>query len=380
MVYVSLANSKSLTHERDSANYYYQGALARATRLTEWERLRLQESWASSRGDRDSAIRVAGTIAERFPNAVTHYNYGTALMQGNRCAEARAPFERTLELDSASFIAHINLATCTRRAGMLRESIRHYEQAAAINPTSVVRGNPAYEFAGLLVDMGMTDSARRQFERIRSQTGLFDRTLGHRGLAFLALTLGRDLEAAEQFEATVEIGRQQRAHLSLTRGYMFTALAYWLGEHQASAGTAFEGMLQIIRTQPLVPQMLALAGWALCRVGRTADAAVVLDRLRQQSNGSQDDRGAEAFLVGAIALARGDAARADSVLGAGPTFVQPHLANLLRADALDRMGRRDSAASVRSAVAGAVIFGSESHFEEILQQRAASARTPTDRR
>jgi hypothetical protein len=139
-------------------------------------------------------------------------------------------------------------------------------------------------------------------------------------------------------------------------------------------------MLQIIRTQPLVPQMLALAGWALCRVGRTADAAVVLDRLRQQSNGSQDDRGAEAFLVGAIALARGDAARADSVLGAGPTFVQPHLANLLRADALDRMGRRDSAASVRSAVAGAVIFGSESHFEEILQQRAASARTPTDRR
>lgn len=377
MAYASLSNASTLNHDRDSARYYHDMALARATRLTEWEQLRLKEAWASSRGDHDSAVKIAAAIAERFSNTVTHYNLGTTLMQANRCPEARAPFERALELDSMSYIAHINLATCARREGALRESAHHYEQAAAIFPPAVVRGNPAYEFAGVLVALGLEDSARRQFERIASQTALFDRTLGLRGLAFLSLLEGRDLEAARHFEATVEIGRQQRARLSLARGYMFTALAYSMGGHSASAGKAFAEMLEIIRAGPLVPQMLALAGWALCRTGRISDAMTVLERLRQQANGSQDDRGAEAFLVGALALARGDPARADSVLATGPAFVQPRLADLLRADALERLGLPDSARSLRQASSRTVVFGSESHFEQILQDRAASARTPT---
>lgn len=381
MAYHSVARGKALVHDRDSAQYYFTQAFARSNRLTEWERLRLEESWATDRGDRDSAVKIARTIAERFPNAISWFNYGTTLMQGNRCAEAIRPFEQALALDSMSFNTHINLATCSRRSEP-ELSLRHYERAAAIFPLSVQRGNQGYELGGLLVHLGLLDSASRQFSRMVAQPGMFDRTLGHRGLGFLALEQGRTTEAAGHFETTIEIGLQQkRAYVSLVRGYFFLALTHVLGDNTAAADAPFGAMMQIIRTETIiVPQLLALAGWGLVRGGRVRDAELVLLRLRQLSNASDDDRAAEALLVAAIALARGQPERADSVLSAGPEFVQPYLANLLRARAVEAAGDPDAAASIRVAVDRMVAFGTEAHLEQIFQNRAVSGRIPTDRK
>ena len=380
MALSSIARSKALGHHRDSARYYSDRALAHAARMSEWERLRLQESRASDRGDRDSAVKLAGIIAERFPTSVNVYNYGTALLQAGRCGEAVAPLERSLALDSMSYSAHINLATCARRAGEFPSAVHHYERAAAIFPAVIVRGNQGYEFAGLLARIGLIDSAERQFGRMAEQTGMFDRALGYRGLAFLALQQGQTAEAVRNFEATLEIFKQQRAQLSLVRGYLFIGVTHAMTGDAGAADLAFREMMRIIRTSPIVPSMLALAGWGLVRAERVADAETVLVRLRQQSNGSADDRGAAAMLQGAIALSRGQFELADSLLRAGPAFVQPDLADMLRAEALEQVGKPDSAAKLRSSVSGATNFGSETHFELIRHQRIASGRTPTGRR
>lgn len=380
MAYHSVARGKALVHDRDSAQYYFAQAFARSNRLTEWERLRLEESWATDRGDRDSAGKIARTIAERFPTAVSWFNYGTSLMQANRCAEAIRPFEQALALDSMSFNTHINLATCSRRSEP-ELSLRHYERAAVIFPPSVQRGNQGYELGGLLVHLGLLDSASRQFGRMVAQTGMFDRTLGHRGLGFLALEQGRTAEAAGHFETTIEIGLQQkRAYVSLVRGYLFLGLTHVLGDNTAAAAAPFGAMMEIIRTETIVPQLLALAGWGLVRGGRVRDAEFVLLRLRQLPNASDDDRAAEALLVAAIALARGQPERADSVLSAGPEFVQPQLANLLRARAVEAAGMPDSAASIRTAVEQTAVFGTEAHLERIFQNRELSGRIPTGRK
>lgn len=380
MAYAAIARGHALGHNRDSARYYYSHALARRDRMTDYERLRLEELIAADRGDRDSSVRIAAAVAARFPNAGNFYNYGTALMQADRCNEAVAPFERSLALDSTFAQTHVNLATCARRASSAAQAIRHYERAAAISAPIALRGNPGYEFGGVLASVGLVDSAGRQFGRMLEQPGLFDRTLGHRGLGFLALQQGRDAEAAGHFEATIEIGKQQRAALSLVRGYLFVAMARTLGGDERAAGTAFAEMLDIIRTRPLVPQILALAGWGLVRAGRLNDAEAVLRRLRDQSNRSEDDRAAEAFLAGAVALLRGEPRSADSAFRSAPSFVQPGLEDLLHADALEALGQTDSAAALRTRLVNRIVFGSETQIEWIRRQRSVSGRTPTGRR
>jgi len=373
MAYHSIGRSKALMHDRDSATYYFTRAFARSSRLTEWERLRLEESWATDRGDGDSAVRISRTIAERFPSGVSWYNYGTTLMQSNRCEEAVPAFERALALDSLSYHSHINLATCARRNNAAL-ALRHYEHAAAINP-AYLNGNAGYELGGVLAQLGLVDSAARHFGRMAALPGLYDRTLAHRGLAFLALERGEGAEARSHFAAAVEIGKQQRAELSLVRGYLLLALADVLDRDTAAADTHIDEMLRIIRSQRIVPQMLAMAGWGMARAGRVRDAEAVLLRLRQVSNGSTDDRGAEALLVGVIAVARGQPERADSAFTAGPEFGQPRLADLMHARALDAMGRADSAERIRAEVSKTTIFGTEAHIERIFQNRSATGRT-----
>lgn len=376
MAYSAVARAKALGHDRDSARYYFMAAFARAGRMTEWERLRLEESWASDRGDRDSSVKIARIIAEKFPTASTWFNYGTALMQADRCGEATRPFERALALDSASYISHVNLATCARRKGELKDAIGHYERAAAILPLSVEHGNPGYEFGGALAAAGLTDSAARQFDRMAAQPGLFDRALGQRGRAFLALQQGQTTEAAHRFKATIEIARQQGAQLSLMRGYLLLAMTHVLGGDTLAAGAPFDEMLELIRARPPVPAMLALAGWGLARAARARDAESLLLLLQQRSNGSDDDRAAEALLAGAIALARGEPERADRSLNAAPAFAQFQLTRLLVAEALENAGNPDSAAALRREVGKSTIFGTETQLEWIRFQRAASGRTP----
>ncbi len=371
MALSSISRSKALGHDRDSARYYADRALAHASRLSEWERLRLEESLTWDRGDRDSSVKIAGIMVQRFPTSINFYNYGTSLMQADRCVEAVPQLERALALDTTSYSTHINLATCARRVRDAPRAIHHYERAAAIFPAVVLRGNPGYEFAGLIAKMGLSDSAARQFRRMVEQTTMFDRALGYRGLAFLALQRGQTAEAVRNFEATLEIFGQQRAQLSLVRGYLFIGVTHSMAGDADAADVAFREMLRIMRSNPIVPQMLALAGWGLVRADRVADAEAVLVRLRQQSNGSADDRGAEAMLQGAIALSRGQFALSDSLLRAGPAFVQPGLADLLRAEALEQIGKPDSAASLRASVSRGTNFGNETHLELIRHERTS---------
>lgn len=364
----SLGSVKAYRHDRDSTRYFFARALARSSRLTEWERMHLEDSWAAARGDLDSAVVLSRRIAERFPHATSWYNYGTSLMQDRRCEEAVRAFRRALELDPRSYTTHINLATCSRRLNRSREALEHYEQGAAVLPSALLRGNVAFEFAMTLTDLGLRDSAARHLERLLNQTGLFERTLGHRGLGYLALAEGRFGEAEQQFEATVVIARQQKSPLGLVRGLLLLGLARLTASDSDAAGLAFQEMSAVIDSESIVPPMLALAGWGLARSGHEAEAALVRARLRHGLDSANvEDRASEQLLAGVIALTNGAAASAQAALSAASAFPQPALVALLRASALETMGKPDSAAALRKMVSYLEVFGTETYFEWLRQ-------------
>ena len=99
MAYGSLGSWHYYHHDRVQGEHFYNEALKRSARLTEWERLRLLDGQATYRGNLDSALVLSRTIAERFPSVASWYGYGTSLMQRRRHADAIVSFRRALTFE-----------------------------------------------------------------------------------------------------------------------------------------------------------------------------------------------------------------------------------------------------------------------------------------
>ena len=71
MAYAALGRSYYFNHDRDRGEQYFGEAFKRTARLTEGERLRLQESAADYHGRSDSSVIYSAQLAERFPSVST---------------------------------------------------------------------------------------------------------------------------------------------------------------------------------------------------------------------------------------------------------------------------------------------------------------------
>ncbi len=363
MVMSSLGAWQYVHNNREEGRRYFEGALARAGRLTEWERLRVAQSFVRHRGMNDSAVVLARLIAERFPGGDTWSSYGVALRLGDRCSDAIPVFERALGFDSTNFNVHLGLAHCHQEASRPREALRHYLTSARIDSATVLRGNVAFEFGRLLYALALTDSASGHLTRLLSAPGLYERTLGHRGLAWLAMFDGRPGDAVAHFNAATGISRQQGASLSIARGLMMEGRAHLAAGDSSAARRALDEMAAVARGSRIPPVFLSVFGHSLIVAGRTEAAGEILGLLRRGiDSANQYDFAAEGVLQASLAVAGGEAAHGLSLLE-GNRFPMPDLVELLRAAALDRLGRPDSARVVRTRVKREAVFGREVGFD-----------------
>jgi len=329
----------------DSGEVYYRAALARSGRLTERERLSLEESAAGYRGDRASAERISRTIAERFPSAVTWYNYGTNLLQASRPLEAIEPLRQALQFEPNHLNALLNLATAFKALDRYRTNI-------------------AAEYGYTLALNGQHAEAVRHFESLLERPGLFERTLGHRGLGFMALTAGRFDAAVGSFRQATEISRQQGYGLSIARGELLEGLALLLAGDSADARRTLMGVASRASRGSMAPQFLAMVGHALVVAGQLDEADRVLGQLRRAADTIRlADRDAVAFLSADLLLAQGQAAKALSSLGSVGSTLQRWMVRTRTAEALAAAGRPDSAIALLGAPATASWLGAEATFD-----------------
>jgi tetratricopeptide (TPR) repeat protein len=108
-----------------AAESAYLQALALAPTLED-AYLNLGAMWADA-GRHAELVRLSDTaLAHCAGSALLHFNRGVALDHLERCEEAAASYERSLQLDPELADAHFNLARLRQQAGDERGALRHY--------------------------------------------------------------------------------------------------------------------------------------------------------------------------------------------------------------------------------------------------------------
>jgi tetratricopeptide (TPR) repeat protein len=360
MAYGALGAAAYYLRDRGSGERYFAAALARAARLTEWERLRLLQQQATFRGYRDSSLALSGTIARRFPSGTAWYNYGTALMQGRRSQEAIDALVQSLAFDSLHVNTWINLATTYGQRGQFDEATRHYLRADALDSTALFRGNINHEFGRALVALGRHADAEAAYRRMAASPRLGDRALGLRSLGWLAFYDGRLYEAVGAFQQAIEASRQMGSAFGEARNQLLLAGVYRAMNRTGDAQAAVSRALAVADAPTFTPDMLGVLLYACVQLQRTRDAETVATRLRARVDAQNPtDIGSAALAAGALHLVR---ERHDSALAHlrratdYPLRIQRHM---LMAAAFDGLGQRDSVRAALEAARAERGFGVE---------------------
>ncbi len=360
MAMASLGSYYYYHHNRAEGERYFKDALARTGRLTEWERLQIQERYSASRGDRDSAVILAQRIATRFPRAGTYYSLGTVLLQAGRCPEGLEALERARQFDPANPWTHINIATCENALGRYDRARLAYLAAGRLDSTALYRGNVNLEFAGATLLSGQAAEAESALTRMTRRPGMSDQALGFRGLGFTAMWRGEIARAAEQFRRAAALSRQQRSTNSLLRNLALLAAT------QRAAGATDERHRTLAAVDSLAavpgmaPGFLVLAVEPYADDGNAGKIQGLFERIQARADRrNRDDTLQVQYVTGVLALAERDPAAALAAFDRAKGFIRPASLGYRRALAFQQRGQLDSAKLVLGPITARPVFGSE---------------------
>lgn len=349
MAHQALGSYYSLHSLREAAERSFQAGLLRTNRLTELEGLQTLEAYADFRGDNDSALTISGRIAERYPNVSSWYNYGIALARAGRSDSAIAALHRSLGFDSTHVNSNLYLAfVIGNKMGRWAESVRYYQPAERVDSLVLYQGNSSLDYGAALVNSGRAEAARAAFRKTAAGADVYSRTLGARGLGYLALWEGRTDEAVGHFRDAAELSRQQSGgKVSELRGRLIIGQALTLAGDTAAAGTEFARARKLLDTPTgISPAIITLLGHGMALAGHRRLAADVLGVLRARFDSSrQGDRAAERYLAFDVTLETGDARGALAPLREGADYTGSAV-EVRIAEALLILGEPDSAAAV----------------------------------
>jgi tetratricopeptide (TPR) repeat protein len=343
MAYGALGSWYYYHHDRATGQHYYDEALKRSDRLTEWERLRLLEGQAAYRGNTDSALVLSRKMSERFPGVTSSYNYGVTLMQAGRREEAIVAYRRALAFDSLHVNSWINLATSAKGLGRYDEAVSFYERAGNIDSAALYSANINGEYGGTLIRVGRIADAEAVFRRMAAADRVTDRMLGQRSLGWLALAQGRLVEAIDAFQLSLAAAQQANNTLGEGRNHILLASVFRTANRPVEANAEITRALALDKSPVFEPSLLAVLVYACQQLDRPRDAEAVAALLHERVNpDSREDKGAEAYANGVLQLIRH---RPDSALlyfrqaTDFPVAVQRLMG---KAEAFQALGQRDS--------------------------------------
>ncbi len=118
-------------------------------------------------------------VAMREENPYAHYGLGATLLNQNRIEEARAAFERCIQLDSNKAEAHVFLGNIAGQSNDLPKAEEHFNSAVKINPTL---SEPYYNLALIKRSGGDTALARDYYNKAIQNGAIadpeFERSIG----------------------------------------------------------------------------------------------------------------------------------------------------------------------------------------------------------
>lgn len=194
----------SLSSSEESAQALFHRAVVRFADDAEDDAVRFLER----------AIAVCPTFADAWEAL------GVMLFRQERYEAAIGLFERLLEVDPDSILAHTNLSLCHNRLGRVEDAEREAAAAAEARIRRHLAEEERAERERRAREGALADRARRE-EMFRQVLVLDPRDpLGHFGLGELCVEAGRFEEAVEHLEAALEVEpSHSAAHLALGRAW-----------------------------------------------------------------------------------------------------------------------------------------------------------------
>lgn len=155
-------------------------------------------------------------------DASAHYNLGLIHQQRGQLDEARARFQRAVEIDAEELDAHYQLGRIAREQGRLADAINHFNEVVARDQTHA-QHEIWREIGATYLAAGQFEDARETLERF-----LEHRTSDPQGLYLMGRALaglGRQREAAASMQACIEAVKTAPA-------YKYRTEKRWLNEAQ----------------------------------------------------------------------------------------------------------------------------------------------------
>ena len=167
-------------------------------------------------------------------DASAHYNLGLIYQQRRQYEEAKASFNRAIEIDPEETDAHYQLGRIAREEGRLGDAIDHFDAVVSRN-TEHSQNEVWREIGWTYFEAGQYDDARMAFERFIDKRP--SDAEGHYRYGLTLHRLGRYDDAASEMKACIEAVRTSPA-------YKYRAEKHWASEAQAflrSQGLAVSG-------------------------------------------------------------------------------------------------------------------------------------------
>ncbi len=307
LAYLSLAEYMyDMEMAQDSGTRYLDRARAHAARLTERERLRLEQSVAFRQGLALQAAALAQTIAERYPSPSTLHNQAWILMRNEDCQAAIPVFRRVVAMSPSYINAWINLATCHNTLNQLNEALAAYEQAQRLDSMALIRDNINQEWGSTYLHLGRPAAAESAFRRMLGREEPLQRARGHRSLSHLAMYEGRYREAIRQMEAATAIYRTASIGASAFRTLIVTAHAMLSAGNHAGARARLEEARRLAGSERFEPIYYEWLGEGFVRLGDPDRAGDLLRIVRPHLIPTKQlDSAVYRFLAARIAGAEG---------------------------------------------------------------------------
>jgi len=235
----------------------YQKALRRLDRVSDRDRIWIEASWASARGDQLSAVGSYREYLEQWPeDPIAWYNLGTQYFRLGQCDEAGVAFGRALAINPVHAPSHVNLASCLAIEADYDSSLVHYDSAFGIQPSWKGVPNVNHEYGFVLLRAGDAAGAERLFSTQAEADG-DPGASGRRSLALLHMHAGRYRAAAPLLEEAARRRQALGQRLSEYRDRLFLAGVY------SALGRGQEVEEQLQRVTTLSREMYLTPSWLL---------------------------------------------------------------------------------------------------------------------
>jgi Tfp pilus assembly protein PilF len=340
----------------------YQKALALAHNLPEREKLRIQASAESWRGNREGAVVMLRPYLASHPEdldlwSMLAYNY----LRAGMYAEAEEVWKRVTALDSLDHVAMTNLATVQKTLHKYADALVSYRRAFELNPASeVANNNVNLEYGSTYVFNHQPDSARAVFTRLLASPDPLRQARAFRSLAFLDMYQGRFQSAAARLGRAAEMMRASGEGVSEIRNRLLLAQALEQIDAERGVRAQLEAAYDISTKIDAPLPILLWVGKALARAGDTLRAKAALQSMEKRTQADvRTERAARDIMRGEVLVALGRSQEALVHLRAGyAADSQTHALESL-ANGLAAAGALDSAAARYAQMEGQNVFGFE---------------------